>query len=194
MKRVIIESPLSGDVEANVAYLDRCYLDTLKRGEAPIASHGSRLVHVLDDLEPADRALGIKVGVAWHEVAELVVFYVDRGMSRGMVDALEHVVSIGVPWEFRRLGEFRRGRRVKVEISAEDKATRELERLEYKMAREIMKRSELARGAAELGEVLAGGPLRGEVPTGDAKDADDYRKKEHAKRHGADRDDGGGAP
>lgn len=100
---VVIESPYSGDVEANVAYLDLCYLDSLKRGEAPIASHGSRLVHVLDDKLPAERHTGIAAGLAWHRVADLVVFYVDRGMSGGMVKAYQHAQSVGVTIEYRHL-------------------------------------------------------------------------------------------
>src|SRR5690606_24498929 len=45
---VIIESPYSGDVERNTEYARSCLLDSLRRGEAPIASH---LLHtqVLED-------------------------------------------------------------------------------------------------------------------------------------------------
>lgn len=36
MRRVILESPYAGDVEANIAYARRCIADCLRRGEAPI--------------------------------------------------------------------------------------------------------------------------------------------------------------
>ena len=36
---VILESPYSGDVEANLEYARSCLHDCLERGEAPIASH-----------------------------------------------------------------------------------------------------------------------------------------------------------
>jgi hypothetical protein len=39
MRRVIIESPYSGDVETNVAYARAALRDCLSRGEAPLASH-----------------------------------------------------------------------------------------------------------------------------------------------------------
>lgn len=87
MKLVILESPYAGDVEANVAYARACLLDSLRRGEAPIASH---LLHtqVLDDTAPEERALGIAAGLAWRTVpGVLPVFYVDRGWSRGMLAA-----------------------------------------------------------------------------------------------------------
>ena len=105
--RTVIESPYAGAnapaIAANVAYLDRCYLDSLSRGEAPIASHGSRLVHVLNDSKPDERAIGLEAGTAWIPVADLVVFYVDRGMSNGMVAALELCLQLGKSVEFRRL-------------------------------------------------------------------------------------------
>ena len=46
---VVIETPYSRDVEANTEYARACLLDSLRRGEAPIASH---LLHtqVLDDM------------------------------------------------------------------------------------------------------------------------------------------------
>lgn len=50
MRRVIIESPYAGNVEANATYLRRCLRDSLLRGEAPFASHAIyTLPGVLDD-------------------------------------------------------------------------------------------------------------------------------------------------
>ena len=39
MKLVVVESPLAGDVERNVAYAKQAGMDCLRRGEAPYASH-----------------------------------------------------------------------------------------------------------------------------------------------------------
>jgi hypothetical protein len=39
MRRVIIESPYTGDVDVNVAYARRAMRDALQRGESPIASY-----------------------------------------------------------------------------------------------------------------------------------------------------------
>lgn len=85
---VVIESPYAGEVEANVAYARRAMLDSLRRGEYPIASH---LLYtqpgILDDLKPDERALGIEAGLAWAARADAAVFYVDRGWSAGMLAA-----------------------------------------------------------------------------------------------------------
>jgi hypothetical protein len=89
MLKVIIESPYAGDIEKNMAYARLCLKDSLLRGEAPIASH---LLHtqVLDDTIPEERAMGIAAGLAWKEVADLHVFYVDLGYSPGMAYALKN--------------------------------------------------------------------------------------------------------
>lgn len=104
MRLVILESPYAGDVEANVAYAKRCIKDCLGRGEAPIASH---LLFtqpgILDDGDPEQRRLGIKAGIAWYEVAEAIVFYLDRGVSSGMNSAMTYAHRVGVPIEHRRL-------------------------------------------------------------------------------------------
>lgn len=103
---VIIESPYSGDVARNTDYARACLQDSLRRGEAPIASH---LLHtqVLDDMRPDERGLGIEAGLAWYRVAEKCVVYEDFGMSRGMAEGMARARSHGVPVEFRRLGAWR---------------------------------------------------------------------------------------
>lgn len=100
---VILESPYAGDVERNVAYARACLLDSLRRGEAPIASH---LLHtqVLDDTDPDERTRGIAAGLAWRTVpGALPVFYVDRGWSRGMLAARDLYDREGIAYETRRL-------------------------------------------------------------------------------------------
>lgn len=102
MKRVILESPYAGDIEVNVAYARRCLLDSIRRGEAPIASH-LLYPQVLDDSIPHDRHLGIKMGLEWRHVAEGAVFYVDRGWSSGMKGALTIYQKENIPFEIRAL-------------------------------------------------------------------------------------------
>lgn len=104
MKLVILESPFAGAVQQNVHYARLCLRDSLMRGESPIASH---LLYtqesVLDDLIPAERSLGIAAGLAWRQVAQSAVFYVDRGWSSGMTAARELYDREGFPYEIRNL-------------------------------------------------------------------------------------------
>lgn len=91
MKRVVIESPYAGDVETNLRYLRAAMADCLARGEAPYASHALYTQPgVLDDGKPEERRKGIDAGFAWGDAATTIAFYVDRGFSGGMIDALEH--------------------------------------------------------------------------------------------------------
>lgn len=104
MKRVEIESPFAGDVETNIEYARRCMADSLRRGEAPLASH---LLYtqpgVLDDDIPAERELGMRAGKVWSEHAELVAVYVDRGITKGMRWGIDEARNRGIPVEFRSL-------------------------------------------------------------------------------------------
>lgn len=101
MKLVIIESPYAArpggsSLEENVSYARKCLADSLKRGEAPFASH---LLYtqpdVLNDGDPLERALGMDAGFAWGKAAELSAFYVDRGVSSGMWAGLDAAQRAG---------------------------------------------------------------------------------------------------
>lgn len=106
MRRVVVESPYAGDVEANVAYARAAVRDCILRGEAPIASHLLLTQPgILDDDVPAERTLGIEAGLVWGDTAECAVFYVDRGWSRGMCAAAERYAQLGLPMEHRFLQE-----------------------------------------------------------------------------------------
>ncbi len=102
MKRVIIESPFSGDVDGNRKYLRECLRDSLDRGEAPFASHGL-YTWVLDDTIPEERNKGIQAGFAWGEKAELIAVYEDRGISRGMAMGIKNASLEDIPVEFRKI-------------------------------------------------------------------------------------------
>lgn len=104
IRLVILESPYAGNVEQNVEYARKCVRDSLRRGEAPIASH---LLYtqpgILDDDVPEERAQGIDAGLAWRRVADASVVYTDFGISRGMQYGIEAAQRAGRPVEYRRL-------------------------------------------------------------------------------------------
>jgi hypothetical protein len=115
MKRVIIESPYAAPngmsasdafevLVENVRYARAALADSLKRGEAPLASH---LLYtqpgVLDDSIPEERAKGIAAGYEHWAANVPVVFYVDRGFSNGMLAALERAVALAAKIEIRRI-------------------------------------------------------------------------------------------
>lgn len=104
MRRVILESPYAGDIEANVAYARACVRDSLLRGEAPIASH---LLYtqpgILRDDVPGERQHGIDAGLAWRLVAEASVIYTDRGITPGMELGIERALAAGLAVEYRSL-------------------------------------------------------------------------------------------
>jgi hypothetical protein len=101
---VIVESPYAGDVERNVRYARACVRDCLRCGEAPLASH---LLYtqsgILNDGVPEERQQGIAVGIAWANVAEMIVVYTDLGISGGMHYGIENALTSGRPIEFRTL-------------------------------------------------------------------------------------------
>jgi hypothetical protein len=104
MKLVIIESPYAGDLERNLTYAFRAMLHSMSRGEAPFASH-LQYTLFLDDKDPIERKLGIECGHAWMEQADLVVVYQDLGISPGMEIGIKRALNLGIPIEYRFIGE-----------------------------------------------------------------------------------------
>lgn len=108
MRRVVLESPYHAssqdEFDANCAYTRACLRDSLQRNEAPLASHITYArFGALDDGLPHDRARGISAGHAWIDVAEALVVYTDRGISKGMQAGINAANVRGVPVEFRKL-------------------------------------------------------------------------------------------
>jgi hypothetical protein len=105
--RVVIESPFAAPTAAGVEvhrlYARRCMLDSLSRGEAPFLGH-LLYTQVLDDNIPNERQRGIAAHLAWIAAAHRLVFYLDYGMSPGMLKAKEAAPMV-VPHEFRRIGQ-----------------------------------------------------------------------------------------
>lgn len=104
MTRVILESPYAGDVEINLSYARRCVRHSLSLGEAPIASH---LLYtqenILNDDIEEERMWGINAGLAWKEVAQKHVFYIDYGYSKGMLYAKEYATKNNILTEERKI-------------------------------------------------------------------------------------------
>lgn len=86
----IVESPYKSDsaqeIAENVDYARRCVRDQLQLGRAPFASH---LLYtqpgVLRDEVPRERTWGITAGLELARNAKISAFYIDRGLSEGMM-------------------------------------------------------------------------------------------------------------
>jgi len=122
VRTVVLESPYAGrehpsarlvkmDAWLNRSYLRDCMRDSLARGEAPFASH-MMYVKVLKDSVETERRLGTRAGFAWGQLATVRVFYLDRGMSPGMVQGLQEALRLRQPIEIRGLGAWRGPRRL----------------------------------------------------------------------------------
>lgn len=104
---VVVESPLkaaAGRSQAdNEEYARLCMRDSLRRGEAPIASHALYAMSgVLDEADPEQRKLGIERFLAsWGRLATLRAVYVDHGVSGGMQLAIDSEPRL--PVERRRI-------------------------------------------------------------------------------------------
>lgn len=114
MKLVILESPYAAGVGLrgvvgrwlNRRYARQCVRDSLLRGEAPIASH---LLYtqrgILKDSVAAERQHGIDAGLAWRNVSEGTVVYIDRGISSGMRYGIAAANAAGRKVIYRQLNE-----------------------------------------------------------------------------------------
>lgn len=94
-KRVIVESPLSGDFVTNRRYATWCCRHLHEGGYSPLASH---LVApwFMDDRDAEDRAAGIDMPWFWlPDVPHH--FFIDFGMSNGMVSALHRCRALAIP-------------------------------------------------------------------------------------------------
>jgi hypothetical protein len=99
---VVLESPYAGDTIANIAYLQRCIQDSIDQGEAPFASH-QMYTMALDNTSDYQRLIGIECGYTWLRLAQLQVFYTDRGWSPGMIEAWRAGAALDMPYRIRAL-------------------------------------------------------------------------------------------
>lgn len=94
MKRICIESPLSGDFAKNIEYARRCMRYVLDLGHAPFASH-LLYTQVLDDRVPDHRGRGLEAGLAMGDSCDERWFFLKDGeLSRGMTLAWERACVI----------------------------------------------------------------------------------------------------
>ena len=123
IKKVIIESPYSGDVELNVEYSLCCMEDSyVNHNEAPYMSHllYTRIpktsiknhahpgdgTHVSDDDEEHvmhSRDHGIACGLAWGSCADATIVYTDLGISEGMAHGIAKALKEGRPVRYREI-------------------------------------------------------------------------------------------
>jgi hypothetical protein len=106
MQRIIVETPYRSidpsEQQENIIYARKCMKDSIRRGESPFASH---LLYtqdgVLDDAIKDDRARGIEMNFNWLLKADLVAVYIDRGVSTGMIKAMQVALMHHIPIEIR---------------------------------------------------------------------------------------------
>lgn len=101
MPRVMVESPLAGDYIRNIEYARLASRHSLMmNGESPMAFH---LIYgkSLRDKDETEREIGIKRSFNWHSYAEKKVFYLDRGLSNGMIMGYLDAKEKGISTEFR---------------------------------------------------------------------------------------------
>lgn len=120
---VFVESPYSkvdkstednrDAILRNVTYLNWCFVDSQARGEMPVASHMTMTMHPMSldrwvcdyneryNLLTRDGA--IERAQALRKLCARTVFYMDRGMSKGMRAALKMCKENGWEYELRRV-------------------------------------------------------------------------------------------
>lgn len=115
MLLVIIESPYAGHVDKNILYARACLADSIRRGEAPFASH---LLYtqegVLRDAVAGERTHGMEAGFAWAAKADLTAVYTDLGISAGMLEGVARARRAGRPTELRGIVDWPKGLSVRI--------------------------------------------------------------------------------
>lgn len=93
---VIVESPFRGatslESTRNHTYLARCLRHAWESGEIPFASH-ALFPLFLDDSHPEERLAGITAGYEFWLLAKSIIFYLDYGMSEGMLRARDRATK-----------------------------------------------------------------------------------------------------
>lgn len=90
------------DTSTHIEYARRALHHSLKLGESPVAPH-LLYPQVLDDDIPDQRLIGIRANADLIESSGRVAFYVDYGMSPGMVEELRLANEYKVPIDIRSI-------------------------------------------------------------------------------------------
>jgi len=98
------EQEYADAIAENVAFAKKAVRDCLSRGESPYATHlFFPQPGMIDDRDADQRHLGIQAGLDWGSRADRTVVYLDRGMSKGMIQGIERARSEGRPVIYRIL-------------------------------------------------------------------------------------------
>ena len=95
-QRVFICSKYAGDIEHNVRVAQALCRMALDAELAPFAPH-LLYTQFLDDSDPAQRDLGISMGLRFMDICDLVWAYVGEGVSDGMRREIDHARSLRKP-------------------------------------------------------------------------------------------------
>lgn len=100
-KLIYIASPYAGDVEANVAFAKMACRFAIDQGHTPIAVH-LHYPQMLDDGDPAERELGLRLGHRVLRACDELWAFGDR-LSAGMKREIEEAKTLELP--IRRVSE-----------------------------------------------------------------------------------------
>ena len=95
-QRVFICSRYAGDIEHNVRVAQALCRMAVEAGLAPFAPH-LHFTQFLDDTDPAQREIGISLGLRFMEVCDVVWVYLGEGVSGGMRREIEHARRLAKP-------------------------------------------------------------------------------------------------
>lgn len=100
----LVASPYAGDIAKNTSYAALACLDSLTRGEAPLAPH-LLYPQFLDESIEQDRETGMLCGLAWLSAGFRLAVYTDLGISPGMEAEIAHAERIGAAIHYRSIGD-----------------------------------------------------------------------------------------
>lgn len=102
--RIYVGSPFRGEQLANIAYARECCRELIYLGHHPLALH-LHDTQFLDDGIDEERALGMKNGKAWLDICDCAIFFLDRGLSRGMIDEIEYCNRHDIQYYYTHIGD-----------------------------------------------------------------------------------------
>lgn len=94
-KLVYIASPYAGDVDANVAFAKAACRYAMEQGATPVAVH-LLYPQILDDLVPAEREAGIRMGLRVLEACD-ELWLCGSQISHGMRAEWDTAERLGIP-------------------------------------------------------------------------------------------------
>ena len=95
-KRIFVCSRYAGDLARNTEVAEKLCRVIALAGCVPFAPH-LFYTRFLDDDDPAERRLGITLGLSFMAACDEVWVYARDGISSGMKMELEHAVRLGKP-------------------------------------------------------------------------------------------------